>query len=145
MKSTWAQVRMDSFFILCHFPDAFGPLNDSITVNDLILATARDLANNPKAMLAEASALFLNLLFKKCLRHVSVVPPAIREAGNLHEMQLSFLNFVVGELRDRVKTFQVALIKEGKKEALLHGYLSFFKHLFEDFHLPEGLARDVFL
>jgi len=60
-------------------------------------------------------------------------------------MQLSFLSFVVGELRNRVKTFQVALIKEGKKEALLHGYLSFFKHLFEDFHLSEGIPRDVFL
>lgn len=83
MKSTWAQVRMDSFFILCHFPDAFPSLNDPITVNDLLLTTARDLANNPKAMLAEASALFLNLVFKKCLRHVSVVPAAVREGGNL--------------------------------------------------------------
>ena len=44
-----------------------------------------------------------------------------------------------------MKTFTYALIKEGKKEALLHGYLSFFKHLFEDFKVelkqPEGDGR----
>jgi hypothetical protein len=71
----------------------------------MLLSTARELANNPKAMMAEASALFLNLLFKKCLRHVEVVPQTVRETGKLHELQLAFLAFVVEELRQRVKTF----------------------------------------
>jgi hypothetical protein len=59
---------------------------------------------------------------------------------------LAFLNHVLEELSTRVKTFQVALIKESKKEALLHGYLSFFKHLFEEFKIEIGnMEREIFL
>lgn len=135
MKSTWAQVRVYSFCILGRFPDSYGMFQNEDFVNGQLLKTARDLANNPKAMMAEASALFHNLLFKKCLPKVVFIPEAIRASGSLPQMQLYFLNSIVSELSQRVKTFQVALIKEGKKEALLHGYLSFFKHLFEDFRL----------
>jgi len=53
----------------------------------------------------------------------------------------------VGIVGERVKTFTVALIKESKKEALLHGYLSFFKHLFDQFKIPvkSETAREEFL
>ena len=62
-------------------------------------------------------------------------------------MQLQFLRYVLDLINTRVKTFQVTLIKEGKKEALLHGLLSFFKHLFDHFTLPptEQLSREQFL
>jgi hypothetical protein len=110
-----------------------------------LLRAAGELANNPKAMMAEASALFHNLLFKKCLAHLSFLQS---DAFSTHtKRQLGFLNHIVSQLRDRVKTFQVSLIKDGSKEALLHGYLSFFKHLFEDFKIeitPET-PREEFL
>ena len=54
---------------------------------------------------------------------------------DLPDMQLQFVKYVLHIIQERIKTFQVTLIKEGKKEALLHGLLSFFKHLFEDFKL----------
>lgn len=44
-----------------------------------------------------------------------------------------------------MQTFQVALIKEARKDALLHGYLSFFKHLFEEFKVPAAADREEFL
>jgi hypothetical protein len=52
----------------------------------MILASAKELANNPKAMMAEASALFLNLLFKKCLRHISLIPEALRLSGSQSQL-----------------------------------------------------------
>jgi hypothetical protein len=50
-------------------------------------------------------------------------------------MQLQFVTYILSLIKERAKMFQTTLIKEGKKEALLHGLLSFFKHLFEDFEL----------
>ena len=143
MKSTWAQVRVYSFQILTRFPDAYPLLNDAGFVNNVLLRAASELANNPKAMIAEASALFHNLLFAKCLPHITLIPPESR--GSRTHLQLAFLRYIVGHLQTRVKTFYTALIKEGKKEALLHGYLSFFKHLFEDFRIGEGLSRENML
>jgi hypothetical protein len=84
-------------------------------------------------MMAEASALFHNLLFRKCLPQLSFLQGDDFKTQN--KRQLGFLGHIVGQLRERVKTFQVALIKDGSKEALLHGYLSFFKHLFEEFKI----------
>jgi hypothetical protein len=109
------------------------------------MQAAGELANNPKAMMAEASALFHNLIFRKCLKHLSFLPS---DTFNTHtKLQLGFLRHIVLILRDRVKTFQVVLIKDGKKEALLHGYLSFFKHLFEDFRveITPDTPREEFL
>ena len=142
MKSTWAQVRVHSFEILARFPDSFGLYTDAAFVNDVLMTTASDLANNPKAMMAEASALFHNLLFKKCLPALTLTA----DIASHSERQLVFLRSIVNVLRDRVKTFTVALIKEGKKEALLHGYLSFFKHLFEEFKIEKTAEnREEFL
>lgn len=61
-------------------------------------------------------------------------------------MQLAFLRHIVSILKQRVSNFYTSLIKDGKKEALLHGYLSFFKHLFEDFKVETtDLSRQDFL
>ena len=74
MKSTWAQVRIHSFNILILFPDDYESFNDHSFVNNVLLPAASALANNPKAMMAEASALFHNLLFRKCLKQIDVIP-----------------------------------------------------------------------
>ncbi len=96
-----------------------------------MMGTALELANNPKAMLAEASALYFKLILSKCLKHVSF----ISVSDSLPSMQLQFVTYILSLIKERAKMFQTTLIKEGKKEALLHGLLSFFKHLFEDFEL----------
>jgi hypothetical protein len=72
MKSTWAQVRIHAFEVLLRFPDSYGLFVDHSFVNQVLMTTASELANNPKAMMAEASALFHNLIFKKCLAHLSL-------------------------------------------------------------------------
>lgn len=72
MKSTWAQVRVHAYEILIRFPDQYERYCDAEFVNGVLMQTATELANNPKAMLAEASALFHNLLFKKCLANLSI-------------------------------------------------------------------------
>lgn len=74
MKSTWGQVRVHAYTILTRFPDDYPLLNDPVFVNSVLMTAATELANNPKAMMAEASALFHNLLFKKCLKHLSFMP-----------------------------------------------------------------------
>eukprot|EP00347_Sterkiella_histriomuscorum_P008658 403344256 len=139
LKSTWTMVRIYSFDILCRYPDNYPLFHNNQFVNEVILSTALELANNPKAMLAEASAMFFKLLFKKCLKHLNFIQ--FIEETSEQEMQLQFVNYVLGLIKHRVKAFQVTLIKEGKKEALLHGLLSFFKHLFEDFKLPATLTQ----
>jgi hypothetical protein len=131
MKSTWAQVRLHSFEVLSRFPDSYGLFVDEGFVNQVLMATASELANNPKAMMAEASALFHNLIFKKCLPSLALT----KDIGSQVQRQLAFLSSIVRILSERVKTFTVALIKDGSKEALLHGYLSFFKHLFDQFKI----------
>ncbi len=72
MKSTWAQVRVHAYEILIRFPDTYDQYCDHTFVNGVLLQTATELANNPKAMMAEASALFHNLLFKKCLPYLEL-------------------------------------------------------------------------
>ena len=72
MKSTWAQVRLHAFEVLSRFPDTYGLFVDDKFVNEVLMSTASELANNPKAMMAEASALFHNLIFKKCLPHLAL-------------------------------------------------------------------------
>jgi len=129
---------MHAYDILVRYPDSYPAFNDPKFVNEVILTTALDLANNPKAMLAEASALYFKFLLTKCLPHVSFVQPS--ESKSL--MQLSFLQHILDLIKARLKTFQLSLIKEGKKEALLHGLLSFFKHLFEDFQLQAALEAE---
>ncbi len=111
----------------------------------MLLKAASELANNPKAMMAEASALFHNLLFRKCLGQLSFLQTEVFSTPT--RRQLGFLNYIVTQLRDRVKTFQVSLIKDGSKEALLHGYLSFFKHLFDEFKIDitPDTPREEFL
>lgn len=86
---------MHSYSILTLFPDDYELFNDSYFVNDVIHGAAKELANNPKAMLAEASALFHKLLFKKCLPKLSVIPEAAKTSKT--QMQLSFLSYMMND------------------------------------------------
>lgn len=45
------------------------------------------------------------------------------------------LKHILGVVKERLLTFKESLIKEGKTTALIHAYLSFFKHLFADFKI----------
>ena len=133
LKSTWTQVRVYAYEILLRYSDEYPLFRDKEFVNGVLLDTAGELANNPKAMLAEASALFHNLLFRKCLPQLHFIDPSLPPLTQ----QLLFLRHILAQIQSRTQTFYVSLIKEGKKEALIHGLLSFFKHLFSsDFSLP---------
>jgi hypothetical protein len=66
LKSSWANVRRNSFELLTRYADTYSAFNDSKFVNELLIPTAIDYANDPKAMMAEAAALMLKLAFLKC-------------------------------------------------------------------------------
>jgi hypothetical protein len=66
LKSSWSNVRHNSFELLTRYADTYYVFNDSEFVNNVLLPTAMDLANDPRAMMAEASALMLKLAFLKC-------------------------------------------------------------------------------
>jgi len=84
----------------------------------------------------------LKLIFNKTLRHLSF----IEHSENERLMQLNFLKKMLSIVKERLAIFQKSLIKEGKKEALLHGLLGFFKHLFFDFKIEsKDLDSDEFL
>ena len=84
------------------------------------------MANNPKAMMAEGCALFHNLIFSKCLPQVSF----LAHLPSLLSKQLGYLVHLLSLIKHRILNFQTHLIKEARRDALLHGLLSFFKHLF---------------
>jgi hypothetical protein len=49
-------------------------------------------------------------------------------------------------LKKRLETFNISLIKEAKTDSLLHGLLSFFKHLFNDFKIDRNdLSKEEFI
>jgi hypothetical protein len=51
---------------LTRYADTYSAFNDSKFVNELLIPTAIDYANDPRAMMAEAAALMLKLVFLKC-------------------------------------------------------------------------------
>ena len=67
LKSSWRAVRADSLELLSKYADDYPLLNDPVFVNGLLLPTALDLLNDPRAMMAEASALMLKLALTKCI------------------------------------------------------------------------------
>lgn len=73
LKSSWALVRLHAYDLLMNFPDDHERLNDEAFVNDVMLGTALEFCNSPKAMQAEGGSLLLKLLFQKCIRKVNFV------------------------------------------------------------------------
>ena len=73
LKSTWTLVRLNSYEILVRYSNTYKLFKDKHFVNDVMLATALEQCNNPKAMMAEGAALLLKLAFNKALGHVAFV------------------------------------------------------------------------
>lgn len=143
LKSSWTAVRINSFDLLSKYADSYSLFNDSDFVNKTLLPTALDFLNDPRAMMAEASALMLKLAFIKCTATVdfSILSTSATEnllaeiPQNLLDRKLLMLKMILQLIKDRLNTFSESLITQGKTTALIHGLLSFFKHVFSDFKL----------
>lgn len=48
------------------------------------------------------------------------------------------MKFVLDIVKERLKNFTSSLISQGKTTALIHGHISFFKHIFEDLSLTKS-------
>jgi len=72
LKSTWANVRRNAFELLTRYAETYSAFNDPIFVNDVLIPTALDYANDPRAMMAEASAMLFKLAFLKCTAVLSL-------------------------------------------------------------------------
>ena len=92
---------MLSYGILIRYPDSYPLLNDSAFINNVLVKAAEELANNPKAMMAEASAMYHNLLFAKCLPHVN----ASKDLADPLDQQLAFLTHILSMVKSRVQNF----------------------------------------
>jgi hypothetical protein len=64
---------MLSYSVLLKYPSDYKLFLDKDFVTNTILKTGLELANNPKAMMAEGCALYLNLVFEKCLNAVETL------------------------------------------------------------------------
>ena len=53
--------------MLTRYADEFPMFHDSAFVNGILVPTALDYLNDPRAMMAEASALMLKITFIKCI------------------------------------------------------------------------------
>ena len=128
LKSSWALVRLNAFYLLSHMPDQQKLLTDKKFVNEVIMNTAMSYSNNPKAMMAEGAGLLLKLIFMKCLKFLDIFDS--QSQLNLRDMQLAFCQYILKLIKDRLINFQTTLLREGKTQDLLHGLMSFFKNLF---------------
>lgn len=150
LKSSWTNVRLNAFELLSKYSCEFASFHDSDFVNGILVTTALDFLNDPRAMMAEASALMLKLAFTKCINVIDLGKfgaemPA--EFANDSDKQLAFLQAILQMIKTRLHTFKSSLISEGKTTALIHGLLSFFKHVFTDFTLGDlsKLEQEKFL
>lgn len=100
LKSSWANVRKNSFELLTRYADSYAAFSDTEFVNELLIPTALDYANDPRAMMAEASALMLKLAFLKCtdVLHLNGKPLT----GSKHQRRLSLLRFVLAIILERL-------------------------------------------
>ena len=147
LKSSWTAVRANSFELLSKYAEDYPLLNNATFLNGLLLPTALDFLNDPRAMMAEASALMLKLALTKCIKVVDL--KALCGASDCEDLEfdnnaifkadddkrLVMCWIVLSMVKARLKNFQSSLISQGKTSTLIHGLLAFFKHLFSDFKL----------
>lgn len=157
LKSSWTNVRHNAFELLSKYSDAFPQFHDSAFVNGILVPTALDFLKDPRAMMAEASALMLKLAFIKCtdVIDLALFPVSAAEVGEQEDAvtaspegkRLSMLRLVLFMIKQRLQTFKTSLISEGKTSALMHGLLAFFKHVFTDYKVGdrESLGHEKFL
>ena len=151
-------MRTNSYDLLAKYSDDFEQFHNDKFVNGMLVLTAFDFLNDPRAMMAEASALMLKLALTKCIQTVDL--QAICTAENCGEVSYDSNNMfqpaddkrlimcwlLLCVIKERLKTFQSSLITQGKTTTLIHGLLSFFKHLFADFKIgsKETLGEESF-
>jgi len=140
LKSSWGAVRASSFDLLSRYADSFVLFHDKEFVNEVLIGSAFDFCNDARAMMAEACGLILKLVFIKCMPIVDLkkLDDKLGEESDVLAKKLALLKYVLKMIRGRMQQFDTALILKGEKTALLHGLLSFFKHLFLDFVLPKS-------
>jgi hypothetical protein len=109
--------------------------HDPKFVNEHLLPTAMQFANDPRAMMAEAASLMLKLAFLKCTDVMCLNGKPL--TGTKNERRLTLLRFVLDIVMERLQTFKTTLISKGQTTALIHGYIAFFKHIFADFNLQQ--------
>jgi hypothetical protein len=100
LKSSWANVRKNSFELLTRYADSYAAFSDTEFVNELLIPTALDYANDPRAMMAEASALMLKLAFLKCTDVLNLNGKPL--TGSKHQRRLSLLRFVLAIILERL-------------------------------------------
>lgn len=100
LKSSWALIRRNSFELLSRYADTYPAFHDPKFVNDLLIPTAMQFANDPRAMMAEASALMLKLAFLKCTDVLSL--NGKRLTGTKNERRLALLRFVLEIVMERL-------------------------------------------
>jgi len=100
LKSSWANVRRNSFELLTRYADTYSAFNDAKFVNELLIPTAIDYANDPRAMMAEAAALMLKLAFLKCTEVLSLNGQPL--TGTKHERRLALLRYVLAIVMERL-------------------------------------------
>lgn len=82
-------------------PDNHFLLTDKSFVNDVIMQTALNYCNNPKAMMAEGSGLLFKLIFIKCLKVLDIIDPS----QSRRDMQLTFCKHIMSMIKERLVTF----------------------------------------
>ena len=78
LKSSWTNVRHNAFELLSKYADEYPEFHDPAFVNGILVPTAIDFLKDPRAMMAEASALMLKLVFAKCI--------TVLDLGLLHKL-----------------------------------------------------------
>jgi len=138
LKSSWTNVRLQAFALLSKYADEYPDFHDAGFVNGTLIAQALEYLNDPRAMMAEAAAQMLKLVFLKCIgvADLSLLAADFDGATQFdtpNDKRLAMLRLVLAEVKTRLLTFRTSLIAEGKTTALMHALLSFFKHVLADF------------
>jgi len=100
LKSSWANVRRNAFELLTRYSDSYAAFSDSKFVNTILIPTALEYANDPRAMMAEASALMLKLAFLKCTPVLSI--EGITLSGSKYQKRLGLMKFVLEIIKSRL-------------------------------------------
>lgn len=86
LKSSWANVRANAFELLDRYSEEYAVFKDPHFVNDLLIPTAFQFANDPRTMMAKSCSLMLKLAFTKCIDTVHLDGKAI--TGSHYEKRL---------------------------------------------------------
>ena len=144
LKSSWRNVRHSAFVLLSKYAAEYEAFHDAAFVNGILVPTALEFTHDARGMMAEAAALMLKLAFTKCIDVVDLTLLLAEDADassipaefeTKDDKRLVFLTLMLALVKSRLQTFLTSLISEGKTSALIHGLLSFFKHVYADFSI----------